>query len=139
VVLSRFRQDEDHERTVPRPNRENAKCLVLQPMLWAHQRLMPELAKCYRCPWVDLTKRDYIDYHDREWAVPVHNDRRLFEFLVRKPLKGLSWYTVLRKRNTTASPLITLIPQSRRYGEPQVQVLGNPGIIRNRQSACRHQ
>ena len=52
-----------------------------------------------RCPWVDLTKQDYIDYHDREWAVPLHDDQRLFEFLILEAAQaGLSWYTVLRKR-----------------------------------------
>ena len=42
---------------------------------------MPELLKCYRCPWVDLTKPDYVEYHDREWGAPVHDDWLLFEFL----------------------------------------------------------
>ena len=35
-----------------------------------------------RCPWVDLSKPEYIEYHDKEWGVPVHDDRRLFEFLI---------------------------------------------------------
>ena len=52
-----------------------------------------------RCPWVDLTKQDYVDYHDKEWGVPLHDDRRLFEFLTLESAQaGLSWYTVLRKR-----------------------------------------
>ena len=52
-----------------------------------------------RCPWVDLTKPDYITYHDKEWGVPVHDDRLLFEFLTMESAQaGLSWYTVLHKR-----------------------------------------
>ncbi len=52
-----------------------------------------------RCPWVDLTKDDYVAYHDCEWGVPVHDDRTWFEFLTLESAQaGLSWYTVLRKR-----------------------------------------
>jgi DNA-3-methyladenine glycosylase I len=97
---------------------------------------MPELVKCYRCPWVDLTKRDYVEYHDREWAVPVHDDRRLFEFLVLETAQaGLSWYTVLRKREHYRIAFDYFDPEKvARYGEPEVAtLLGNPGIIRNRQ------
>ena len=51
-----------------------------------------------RCPWVDLTKPDYVEYHDREWGVPVHDDKAIFEFLTLEAAQaGLSWYTVLRK------------------------------------------
>ena len=52
-----------------------------------------------RCPWVDLSKVDYVEYHDREWGVPVYDDRLLFEFLTLESAQaGLSWYTVLKKR-----------------------------------------
>lgn len=52
-----------------------------------------------RCPWVDLSKPDYVAYHDDEWGVPVHDDRVLFEFLTLEAAQaGLSWYTILRKR-----------------------------------------
>jgi len=52
-----------------------------------------------RCPWVDMSKPDYIDYHDQEWGVPLHDDQMLFEFLVLESAQaGLSWYTVLKKR-----------------------------------------
>ncbi len=89
-----------------------------------------------RCPWVDLTKADYIDYHDREWAVPVHDDRRLFEFLVLEAAQaGLSWYTVLRKREQYRIAFDQFDPAKvARYDEAHVaSLLGNPGIIRNRQ------
>ena len=52
-----------------------------------------------RCPWADLSKPDYVEYHDKEWGVPLHDDRRIFEFLILEGAQaGLSWYTVLRKR-----------------------------------------
>lgn len=88
-----------------------------------------------RCPWVDLTKQDYLDYHDREWGVPVHDDRRLFEFLTLEGAQaGLSWYTVLRKRENYRLAFDHFDPEKvARYDEQQVAaLLGNPGIIRNR-------
>ena len=89
-----------------------------------------------RCPWVDLTKADYIAYHDQEWGVPVHDDRRLFEFLVLESAQaGLSWYTVLRKREHYRRAFADFDPeQVAGYTEEQVTaLLQNPGIIRNRQ------
>jgi DNA-3-methyladenine glycosylase I len=89
-----------------------------------------------RCPWVDLTKQDYVQYHDREWAVPVQDDRRLFEFLTLEAAQaGLSWYTVLRKREHYRHAFDHFDPEKvARYGELQVaSLLANPGIIRNRQ------
>lgn len=89
-----------------------------------------------RCPWVDLTKKDYVEYHDREWGVPVHDDRRLFEFLVLEAAQaGLSWYTVLRKRENYRVAFDHFDPEKvARYDEQRVaSLLGNPGIIRNRQ------
>jgi DNA-3-methyladenine glycosylase I len=88
-----------------------------------------------RCPWVDLTKKDYLDYHDREWGVPVHDDRRLFEFLTLEGAQaGLSWYTVLRKRENYRLAFDHFDPEKiAQYDEQQVALLlGNPGIIRNR-------
>jgi DNA-3-methyladenine glycosylase I len=88
-----------------------------------------------RCPWVDLTKKDYLEYHDREWGVPVHDDRRLFEFLTLEGAQaGLSWYTVLRKRENYRLAFAHFDPEKvARYDEQQVALLlGNPGIIRNR-------
>lgn len=88
-----------------------------------------------RCPWVDLAKPDYIDYHDREWGVPVHDDRLLFEFLTLEAAQaGLSWYTVLRKRENYRIALDYFDPaQVARYDDRKVrELLGNAGIIRNR-------
>ncbi|GAL33914.1 DNA-3-methyladenine glycosylase [Vibrio maritimus] len=52
-----------------------------------------------RCPWLDETKQDYVEYHDQEWGVPVRDDKTLFEFLVLESAQaGLSWYTILKRR-----------------------------------------
>ena len=54
---------------------------------------MKTKASICRCPWVDINKPVYIEYHDKEWGVPVHDDRRLFEFLTLEAAQaGLSWY-----------------------------------------------
>lgn len=52
-----------------------------------------------RCPWLDTSKHDYVEYHDNEWGVPIHDDKTMFEFLVLESAQaGLSWYTILKKR-----------------------------------------
>jgi len=88
-----------------------------------------------RCPWVDKSKPDYVDYHDEEWGVPVHDDRRIFEFLILEGAQaGLSWYTVLRKREHYRQVYDGFDPQMvARYGADKVaRLLADPGIIRNR-------
>ena len=88
-----------------------------------------------RCPWVDLSKPDYIDYHDTEWGVPLHDDRRLFEFLTLEAAQaGLSWYTVLRKRENYRLAFDHFDPvKVAAYDERKTQeLLMNPGIIRNK-------
>jgi DNA-3-methyladenine glycosylase I len=88
-----------------------------------------------RCPWVDLTKPDYVEYHDREWGVPVHDDRTIFEFLTLEAAQaGLSWYTVLRKRAAYRDAFAGFDPQKvASYGKKQIAaLLKNPGLIRNR-------
>ena len=89
-----------------------------------------------RCPWVDLTKLDYVEYHDKEWGVPVHDDRTIFEFLTLEGAQaGLSWYTVLRKREAYRKAFRQFDPeQVARYGKRELaSLLNNPGIIRNQQ------
>lgn len=96
---------------------------------------MPKSPEIRRCPWVDLSKPDYVAYHDLEWGVPVHDDRLLFEFLTLEGAQaGLSWYTVLRKRDNYRIAFDHFDPEKvARYGERKVQqLLGNAGIIRNR-------
>jgi DNA-3-methyladenine glycosylase I len=88
-----------------------------------------------RCPWVDLSKPDYVRYHDEEWGVPVHDDRAIFEFLILEGAQaGLSWYTVLRKRDAYRKAFGGFDPQKvAGFGKRQVQsLLKNDGIIRNR-------
>ena len=89
-----------------------------------------------RCPWVDMTKPDYVLYHDKEWGVPVHDDRTIFEFLTLEAAQaGLSWYTVLRKRAAYRDAFAGFDPEKiARFGKRRIeQLLRNPGIIRNRQ------
>ena len=96
---------------------------------------MSKLAMIPRCPWVPLDKPDYIAYHDEEWGVPVHDDRLLFEFLVLECSQaGLSWYTILRRRENYRRAFAGFDPQKvARFGDRQVKALLNDaGIIRNR-------
>jgi DNA-3-methyladenine glycosylase I len=89
-----------------------------------------------RCPWVDLEKPDYIQYHDQEWGVPVRDDRRQFEFLTLESAQaGLSWYTVLRKREAYRLAFADFDPaRVARFTQRKIErLLANPGIIRNRQ------
>lgn len=89
-----------------------------------------------RCPWVDLQREDYVRYHDCEWGVPVYDDRTIFEFLTLEAAQaGLSWYTVLRKRQEYRNAFANFDPEKiARYDERAFRsLLRNPGIIRNEQ------
>ncbi|MGA2401778.1 MAG: DNA-3-methyladenine glycosylase I [Syntrophobacteraceae bacterium] len=88
-----------------------------------------------RCPWVDLSKPEYVEYHDKEWGVPVHDDRHLFEFLVLEAFQaGLSWYTILKRRDSFRIAFDSFDPEKvAGYDEAKIhELLSNPGIIRNR-------
>lgn len=88
-----------------------------------------------RCPWLALDKPDYVAYHDREWGVPVHDDRKHFEFLTLESAQaGLSWYTVLRKRANYRHAFAAFDPAAvARFSAAKVaQMLQDPGLIRNR-------
>ena len=88
-----------------------------------------------RCPWLDLDKPDYVAYHDREWGVPVHDDRKHFEFLTLESAQaGLSWYTVLRKRANYRQAFAEFDPAKvARFNAAKIeQMLQDPGLIRNR-------
>jgi DNA-3-methyladenine glycosylase I len=88
-----------------------------------------------RCPWLDTTKPDYVRYHDKEWGVPVHDDRTIFEFLTLEAAQaGLSWYTVLTKRPAYREAFAGFDPEKvARYDKRQIEhLLRNPDIIRNR-------
>ncbi|MGQ0593534.1 MAG: DNA-3-methyladenine glycosylase I [Gammaproteobacteria bacterium] len=87
-----------------------------------------------RCGWSN-TDPLYVDYHDKEWGVPAHDDRTQFEFLVLESAQaGLSWMTVLRKRASYRVAFDDFDPEKvARYGEHKIAALCNdPGIIRNR-------
>ena len=88
-----------------------------------------------RCHWVDLTKPDYVAYHDTEWGVPVYDDNTLFEFLTLEAAQaGLSWYTVLKKRDSYREAFANFDPvKVAAFDDAKAeQLLQNPGIIRNR-------
>ena len=86
------------------------------------------------CSWADSSPL-MLEYHDTEWGVPVHDDRKLFEFLILDGAQaGLSWETVLRKRENYREAFNNFDPvKVSRYTEMDVKrLLANPGIIRNR-------
>ena len=87
-----------------------------------------------RCPWATSDPL-YVPYHDEEWGVPLHDDRRLFEMLVLEGAQaGLSWLTILRRREGYRRAFDRFDPrQVARYGPRDVQrLLADEGIIRNR-------
>ena len=86
-----------------------------------------------RCPWA--TTDLYRLYHDTEWGVPLHDDRRLFEFLVLEGAQaGLSWVTILNKRARYRVVFDEFDPRRvARYRAAKIaRLLGDPGIVRNR-------
>jgi len=88
----------------------------------------------HRCAWVGSDPL-YLEYHDREWGVPVHDDRLLFEFLILEGAQaGLSWITILRKREAYRTAFAGFDPeQVARFDAAKVaELLANPGIVRNR-------
>lgn len=87
-----------------------------------------------RCAWAGSDPL-YQDYHDREWGVPVHDDRLLFEFLVLEGAQaGLSWLTILRKRPAYREAFAGFDPAavSGFGGDKVAELLNNAGIVRNR-------
>ena len=88
-----------------------------------------------RCPWALAGNDLYISYHDEEWGVPVHDDRKHFEFLVLESAQaGLSWSTVLNKRAGYRQAFANFDPiKVARFTEKKIdQLVQNPAIIRNR-------
>lgn len=86
-----------------------------------------------RCSWA--TTEPAITYHDKEWGVPVHDDRVLFEFLILEGAQaGLSWNTILKKRENYRKAFHGFRPEKiARYDKRDVQrLLANDGIVRNR-------
>ena len=87
-----------------------------------------------RCTWCGDDPL-YVDYHDKEWGVPIQDDQTLFEFLILEGAQaGLSWITILRKREAYRKAFDSFNAEKvARYGDGKLdKLLHNPGIIRNR-------
>ncbi len=87
-----------------------------------------------RCPWCGVDPL-YCDYHDTEWGIPLHDDTRLFEMLTLEGAQaGLSWLTILRKREGYRRAFAGFDPNKvARYDDNDVaRLLADPGIVRNR-------
>lgn len=93
---------------------------------------MPRIEE--RCGW-SLGSQLYLDYHDNEWGVPVHDERKLFEMLILEGAQaGLSWSTILNKRQGYRQAFDNFEPELvARYDERKIEeLMGNPAIVRNR-------
>lgn len=91
--------------------------------------------KLNRCSWAEGVNLDYIAYHDREWGVPVKDDRTQFEFLILEGAQaGLSWSTILNKRDGYRRIFADFDPQKvARFTKKRVEkILTDPSIVRNR-------
>jgi DNA-3-methyladenine glycosylase I len=87
-----------------------------------------------RCSWCGVDPL-YVDYHDREWGVPLHDDRKLFELLVLEGFQaGLSWITILRKRENFRKAFHHFdVKRIARFTDADVErLMGDAGIVRNR-------
>jgi DNA-3-methyladenine glycosylase I len=87
-----------------------------------------------RCPWCEKTFEAYVNYHDEEWGVPVHDDRTQFEFLVLESAQaGLSWRTILKKREGYRRAFAGFdVQKVARFDEYDIQrLLQNTEIVRN--------
>lgn len=87
-----------------------------------------------RCDWCENTFDLYIDYHDEEWGVPVHDDKTQFEFLTLESAQaGLSWSTILKKREGYREAFAGFdVEKVARFDEEKIRaMLDKPGIVRN--------
>lgn len=94
---------------------------------------MPKPVK--RCTWAEGVSLAYIEYHDKEWGVPVFDDRLQFEFLILEGAQaGLSWSTILNKRDGYRKAFAEFDPEKvARFTTKRVEkLLTNPAIVRNR-------
>lgn len=92
------------------------------------------MAEKVRCPWPGNDSM-MIEYHDREWGVPVHDDKQLFEKLILDSFQaGLSWSTILKKRKNFRMALDNFNAKkiSKYNSKKKKELMGNAGIIRNR-------
>jgi DNA-3-methyladenine glycosylase I len=101
------------------------------PLSFAH--LLAEACPMPRCPWAATEPNR--TYHDEEWGVPVHEDRKLFEFLILEGAQaGLSWTTILKKRENYRKAFSGFRPEKiAAYGARDIsRLLADAGIVRNR-------
>jgi DNA-3-methyladenine glycosylase I len=97
--------------------------------------MSPRKPSPIRCGWASINSELYLRYHDEEWGVPVHDDRRLYEFLVLEGAQaGLSWSTILNKRENYRRAFDGFDPKIvARYDRRKIQrLLRDPGIVRNK-------
>jgi DNA-3-methyladenine glycosylase I len=93
------------------------------------------MAEIIRCPWVTVNDLLYQTYHDKEWGVPLYDDKKLYEFLVLEAFQaGLSWRTVLYKRNNFKKAFANFnVNKVAKFGDSHIALLmRNEGIIRNK-------
>jgi len=93
------------------------------------------IKKIKRCGWAGETSLAYIEYHDKEWGVPVWDDQTQFEFLILEGAQaGLSWSTILNKREGYRRNFAEFDPQKvARFTQKRIEkILGDPGIVRNK-------
>jgi DNA-3-methyladenine glycosylase I len=110
---------------------ENADCNPAAPVVDC--TAMP--TKIKRCEWAEGVSLAYIEYHDREWGVPVYDDRTQFEFLVLEGAQaGLSWSTILNKRDGYRKAFADFDPaRVARFTKKRIEkLLRDPSIVRNR-------
>lgn len=88
-----------------------------------------------RCSWCENSFEAYVEYHDHEWGLPVHDDRKHFEFLILEGAQaGLSWATILKRRDGYRKSFADFDPEKvAQYSDSKCEeLLLDPGIIRNR-------
>jgi DNA-3-methyladenine glycosylase I len=93
------------------------------------------MTKITRCKWAEGVSPEYIEYHDAEWGVPVHDDKVQFEFLILEGAQaGLSWSTILNKREGYRKAFADFdVEKVARFTEKRIEkLLTNPAIVRNR-------
>lgn len=98
-----------------------------------HQSKSPAII--HRCAWVPAGNELYEAYHDKEWGVPVHDDRKHFEFLILEGAQaGLSWLTILRRREGYRKAFANFDPEKVAAFDDKnvIELLADEGIIRNK-------
>ncbi len=89
----------------------------------------------HRCSWVDDKKEDYVRYHDEEWGVPVHCDKKMFEFIILESAQaGLNWYTILKKRTGYKKAFANFdVNVVANYNDNKIdELMQDAAIVRNR-------